>query len=465
MTPLRDFIPKLYAPVSEPLVSAADAALAVLNLNAAGIDIGESEHWVAVPADRDPQAVRRFGTFSSDLHALAAWLLACGITTVAMESTGIYWITLFELLESYGLQVILIDPRQAKRAPGRPKTDALDCQWLQRLHTYGLLSGAFRPEESVCVLRAYLRQRQMLISHAAEHIQHMQKALQQMNLKLTQVVSDITGVTGMAIIKAIVAGERDRLKLAKFRDPRCQHDESDIAKALEGTWRAEHLFALRQGLELYEFYQQQRLACDGQIEAHLKTFADQSDGQPLAKVSKRKTPKANAPSFDARTLLYQMSGVDLTAIEGIEASTALVILSEIGTDMSRWSSVKQFSSWLGLSPQHRISGGRVLSRRVRRGAQRAALALRLAANSLHRSQSALGAFFRRIKFRHGTPKAITATAHKLARLIYSLLKNGSAYVQKEMETYEAQYVERKVTSMAKQAMALGYQLVPVSAEA
>lgn len=465
MTPRRDFIPKMYNPLPESHEVVADSELHVLHPNAAGIDIGEAEHWVAVPPHRDPQPVRRFGTFSTDLHALADWLLACSVTTVSMESTGIYWIALFELLESRGLQVVLIDPRQAKRAPGRPKTDVLDCQWLQRLHTYGLLSGAFRPEEQVCVLRVYLRQRQMLISRAAEHIQHMQKALQQMNLKLTQVVSDITGVTGMSIIKAILAGERDRLKLAQLRDPRCKHSEADIAKALEGTWRAEHLFALRQALELYEVYQQQRLECDREIEAHLHTFADQSDGQPLPRASKTKKPKANAPSFDARTLLYQMTGVDLTAIEGIEASTALVILSEIGTDMSRWPSVKQFSSWLGLSPQHRISGGRVLSRRVRPGAQRAALALRLAANSLHRSQSALGAFFRRIKARHGTPKAITATAHKLARLIYSLLKHGTVYVQQEMQTYEAQYVERKVKRITQQARALGYQLVPVNAEA
>lgn len=464
MTPRRDFIPKMYDPDSASLAAAVDTKLHILHPNAAGIDIGEAEHWVAVSPDRDPQPVRRFGTFSADLHALADWLIACGITTVAMESTGIYWIALFELLESRGLEVVLIDPRQAKRAPGRPKSDVLDCQWLQRLHTYGLLSGAFRPEEQVCVLRVYLRQRQMLISRAAEHIQHMQKALQQMNLKLTQVVSDITGVTGMAIIKAILAGERNRLKLAQLRDPRCRHSEADIAKALEGTWRAEHLFALRQALELYEVYQQQRLACDEQIEAHLKTFDDKSDGQPLPKPPRRKSAKANAPSFDARPLLYQMTGVDLTAIEGIDTGTALVILSEIGTDMSRWPSVKAFSSWLGLSPQARISGGRVLSSRVRPGAQRAAHALRLAANRLHNSQSALGAFFRRIKARRGTPKAITATAHQLARLIYSLLKNGSAYVHQEMQAYEAQYVERKVKQMTQQARALGYQLVPLNAE-
>lgn len=464
MTPRRDFIPRLYNPVPEPLETTADTELHVFNPNAAGIDIGEAEHWVAVPPHRASQPVRRFGTFSADLHALANWLIDCGITTVSMESTGIYWIALFELLESRGLEVVLIDPRQAKRAPGRPKTDALDCQWLQRLHTYGLLSGAFRPEEQVCVLRAYLRQRQMLISRASEHMQHMQKALQQMNLKLTQVVSDISGVTGMAILKAILAGERDRFQLAKLRDPRCKHPEADIAKALEGTWRAEHLLALRQAVELYEVYQQQRLECDQQIEAHLKTFADKSDGEPLASKPGRQTSAANAPRFDARTLVYQMCGVDLTAIEGIEASTALVVLSEIGMDMSRWPSVKQFSSWLGLSPQHRVSGGRVLSRRVRPGAQRAARALRLAASSLHRSQSVLGAFFRRIKARHGTPKAITATAHKLARLIYSLLKNGTAYVQQEMQTYEAQYVERKVKQMTQQARALGYELVPVSVE-
>lgn len=461
-TPVRGFIPTLYAPVSDPIVATDDAALHILHPNAAGIDIGESEHWVAVPAHRDPQAVRRFGTFSTDLAALADWLMACGVTTVAMESTGIYWIPLFELLESRGLQVVLIDPRQAKRAPGRPKTDCLDCQWLQRLHTYGLLSAAFRPEEHVCVLRAYLRQRQMLISHASQHIQHMQKALQQMNLKRTQVVSDITGATGMAIIKAMLAGERDRLTLATLRDPRSKQPEATIAKALEGHWRDEHLFALQQAVALYEFSHQQLFMCDRRIEAHLRTFADKSDGQRLAKKPQKKTP--NTPSFDARALLYQMTGVDVTAIEGIEASTALVILSAIGTDMSRWPSVKHFSSWLGLSPPHKSSGGRVLSRRVRPGAQRAAVALRLAASSLHSSHSAMGAFFRRIKARHGTPKAITATAHKLARLLYSLLKHGSAYVQQEMHTYEAQYVERKVKSITKHATALGYKLVPLSAE-
>src|SRR5438270_3205207 len=292
MTPPKDYcldsrplVPTPTLPPS-PLLS---EALQVCHPHAAGIDIGEAEHWVAVPPDRDPQPVRRFGTFTADLEALADWLLDCGVTTVAMESTGVYWIPLFELLETRGLEVLLIDPRQAKRAPGRPKTDRLDWKWLQRLHAYGLLAGAFRPDDQVCVLRAYLRHRQMLLTYAAHHIQHMHKALQQMNLKLTQVVSEITGVTGMAILKAIIAGERDPQRLAQLRNPHCQHTEDDIAKALQGTWRAEHLFALRQAVELYAFYHQQITQCDQQIKAHLATFDDKSAGRPLPPKARRHT--------------------------------------------------------------------------------------------------------------------------------------------------------------------------------
>jgi hypothetical protein len=298
----------------------------------------------------------------------------------------------------------------------------------------------------------------MLLTYGAHHIQHMHKALQQMNLKLSQVVSDLTGVTGMAILKAILAGERDPLTLAKLRNPHCQHSEDEIAKALQGTWRAEHLFALRQAVDLYQFYHQQLTLCDQQIQTHLGTFADKSHGQPLPPKARRHK-KANEPRFDARTPLYRLAGVDLTTIEGIEEGTALVILSEIGTDMSRWPSVKHFCSWLGLSPQHKISGGKVLSRRVRPGAQRVAVALRLAARTVHKARTALGAFFRRLRSRLGAPKAITATAHKLARLVYTLLKHGSAYVQQGLDAYESQYRERKVKAMARQAKALGYTLV------
>jgi transposase len=311
----------------------------------------------------------------------------------------------------------------------------------------------------VCVLRASLRHRQMLLTSAAQHIQHMHKALQQMNLKLTQVVSDMTGVTGMAIIKAIIAGEHNPQRLAQLRNPHCHHDTDDMAKALQGNGRAEHLFALRQAVELYDVYHQQIAHCDQQIKRHLETFADQSAGQPLPPTARRHT-KTNEPRFDARTPRSRLAGVDLTTIEGIEANTALIILSEIGMDMHRWPSVKHFWSWLGLCPQHQISGGKILSRRVRPGAHRVPVALRLAARSLHHAQSALGAFFRRLKARLGTPKAITATAPKLARLVYSLLQHGSAYVQQGVDAYEAQYRERKVTAMARQATALGYILVP-----
>ncbi len=337
MTPHTDYFLDPCPPVPTPTLppsSVLSEALQVCHPHAAGIDIGEAEHWVAVPPGCDLQPVRRFGTFTVDLDALADWLIDGGVTTVARESTGVYWIPLFERLEARGVQVLLIDPRHAKRAPGRPKTDRLNCKWLQRLHTYGLLAGAFRPEDQVCVLRGYLRHRQMLLTYAAHPMQPMPKALEQMHLKLTQVVSEITGVTGMAILKAIVAGERDPQPLAKLRNPHCHHDEDAIAKALQGPWRAEHLFALRQAIELYDFYHQQMTHCDPQIKAPLATFGDTSAGQPVPP-NARRHKKTNEPRFDARTPLYRLAGVDLTTIEGIEEGTALVILSEIGTDRTR----------------------------------------------------------------------------------------------------------------------------------
>lgn len=433
--------------------------LSVIHPHAAGIDIGAAEHYVAVPAGDDPQPVRRFGACTADLEALADWLAACGVTTVVMESTGVFWIPLFELLEGRGFAVRLVDARQMRRIPGRPKSDVHDCQWLQRLHSYGLLAAAFRPEEPVCVLRSYLRQRHMLVTYAAQHIQHLQKALTQMNVKLQHVVSDVTGVTGLAIIRAIVAGQRDPLALAKLRDDRCGHSEAEIARALYGNWRAEHLFALKQALELYDFYHKQIATCDQHIEKQLHQFADKSGGQALPPKARRGRRGGNRPAFEVRGALYRMAGVDLTVIEGIEESTALVVLSEIGTDMSRWPTVKHFCSWLGLCPNHRISGGKVLSRRTKPCANRAAAVLRLAAFALHRSQSALGAFLRRLKARVGAPKAITATAHKLARLVYSLLKHGTAYVTQGMDEYERRYRERAVHNLGRRAKELGYELV------
>jgi transposase len=438
--------------------------LRVTNPDAAAVDVHADAHWVAVPPDRAPQPVRKFGACTADLEALADWLTACRITTVALESTSVYWIPLFELLEARGFQVRLIDPRQAARAPGRPKTDVLDCPWLQRLHSYGLLAAAFRPEDPVCVLRSYLRQRRTLLDGAGQHIQHMQKALEQMNVKLTEVVSDITGTTGMGIIKAILAGGREPARLAQLRHPRCQASEEKIARALQGNWRIEHLFALRQAVDLYEFYRRQIQDCEQQIQAQLDTFADKSAGKDLPPRSKPgPKSKRHTPAFDARLGLFGMAGVDLTAIEGIDETTALVVLSEIGTDMGRWPSEKHFASWLGLCPQVRLSGGKVKSSRVRRGANRAGRALRMAASSLHHSKSALGAFFRRLKARLGASKAIVATAHKLARLVYRLLKHGEEYVAHGMEEYETKYRVQRARSLARQARELGFELVAAGA--
>jgi transposase len=430
-----------------------------VHLHAAGIDVGSEFHFVAVPPDRDKQPVQKFGAFTADLEALADWLHRCGIDTVAMESTGVYWIALFELLESRGFQVLLVDPRRLKSVPGR-KTDVLDCQWIQQLHTFGLLSGAFRPVEQICVLRAYMRQRAMLVQYSAQHIQHMQKALQQMNVKLDKVLSDITGVTGMAILKAILDGERDPLKLAQLRHLQCRNDEATIAKALQGSWRDEHLFALRQAVSLYETYHQQIAECDRQIEAHLESFATTNE-DPLPPRPSKGRPSRNQLRFQARDPLHRILGVDLTRIEGIDAHTALKILSEIGTDMSRWPTVKHFTSWLGLCPGNKLSGGKRLSGRTKPCANRAAAALRMAASSLHRSKTAMGAYLRRMKARIGGPKAITATAHRLARLLYLVLKHGWDYVDPGQNWYEQQYQDRVLKSLNRRASQLGYQLVPV----
>jgi transposase len=447
--------------------------LRVANPHAAGIDVHAAVHWVAVPPDhvpppksveagstaKAPPHVRRFGACTADLELLADWLRQCGVTSVAMESTGVYWIPLFELLERRGFQVYLVDPRQTKHAPGRPKSDVLDCQWIQRLHSYGLLTASFRPEDQVVVLRGYLRQRHMLIRYAGQHVQHMQKALEQMNVKLPEVVSDITGVTGLAIIQAILAGEREPRKLAKLRDERCKRTEAEIARALHGNWREEHLFALKQALELYQDYQRLLRECDAKLEAHLATFADKRGGQKLAAKPRRCGRRHNEPVFGVRSALHRMSGHDLTVLEGIDDNTALVILSEIGTDMSKWPTEKHFTSWLGLCPQHQGSAGRIKSRRVRRGSNLAARAFRLAAQGCHHAKHALGAFYRRIQARCGGIKAVFATARKIAERAYRLLKYGVAYVRQGIDAYEAAYRERLLKGLAHRAESLGYALV------
>lgn len=432
------------------------AWLEQINLNAAGIDVGAESHWVAVPPDRDDVPVQEFDAFTCDLYRLSDWLEQCQVDTVVLESTGVYWIPLFEVLEERGFDVQLVDARRLKNVPGR-KTDVEDSQWAQTLHTFGLLSAAFRPTEQISVLRSYVRQRAMLVESASRHIQHMQKALTQMNVKLQHVVSDVTGKTGLAIIRAILAGERDAQVLAKLRDPRCRKSEGTIAKALQGHWREDHLFELAQAVALYDQHRKMLLECDERIESHLDTFEDRVDPDAIEPRPYRRGP--NGVSFDLHQHMVRITGVDLTTIDGINPDTALKIVSEIGLDMTRWESSKHFASWLALCPGMHRTGNKSYRCRTRPSANRAAAALRVAALCLNRSQSALGSYFRRTRARLGPPKAITATAHKLARIIYSMLRNGTSYTDPGPEAYEAQQQARALATLKRKAKRLGYSLV------
>jgi transposase len=430
--------------------------LKVIHPNAAGLDIGSEEIWAAVAPSHSAEPVRKFGTFTPDLQALADWLLACGVDTVALESTGVYWIPVYEILEARGLQVYVVNARHVKNVPGR-KSDIQDCQWLQGLHSVGLLRGSFRPEAEIVALRAYLRHRATLIEYRAAHIQHMQKALQQMNVQLTQAVSDITGVTGLAIIRAIVAGQRDPQQLAALRQPGVKKTEAEIAKALTGNYRAEHLFALQQALALYDFYTAQLAACDAEIErqfANLKPASD--DLPPLPPTTKRDTHSKNAPRYDARSYLYRLTGVDLVAITGLNESTVQEIISEIGTDLSAFPNDKHFCSWLTLAPHNDISGGKRLRSRTLPGHNRAGQAFRMAAQSVAKSpNSAFGAFYRRMKARLGAKQAIVATAHKIARAFYHMLKHRTPFHDLGGEEYERRAREREIKNLQKRAAKLG----------
>jgi transposase len=437
-----------------------------LNLNAAGLDIGASEIYACVPADRDEEPVRVFETFTVDLYALADWLTACGIETVAMESTGIYWVPVYEILEARGFDVYLVNARHLKNVPGK-KTDVLDCQWIQQLHTYGLLRASFRPPDDICALRALVRHRDNLIRFRSAHIQHMQKALKLMNVQLTQVISDITGVTGLRIIRSIVAGERDPHVLARLRNSKCAKSEAEIAKALQGNYKLEHLFVLKQALAQYDFYQQQIQECDAELEALYASLASQEQDNQEAPPPKpkRSKPRKNQPHFDLATSLYHVVGVDLTAVDGIDALTAQTIISEIGLDMSKWPSAKHFASWLGLAPHNDKSGGKILRSRTKKTQNQANTAFRIAAQSLSRSQSALGAFYRRMRAKHGPAKANVATAHKLARIVYHMLKYRKAYVDPGEAQYEQQHRERTIRNLERRAAKLGLQLLPTAEEA
>lgn len=425
--------------------------------DAAAIDIGAKMHVAAVAPDRDPEPVRSFGTFTGDLQRLADWFERCGVRTIAMESTGVYWIPVYEILEQRGFEVMLVNARDAKHVPGR-KTDVSDAQWLRRLHEYGLLRPSFRPKGELAALRAYLRQRERLLDYAASHIQHMQKSLMQMNVQLHHVVTDITGATGMRIIRAIIAGERDPAALAAHRDRRCHATVEVISAALTGNWRDEHVFALGQALELYDAYQAKLTECDAQIEAVLRRSRNVAKPAGPLPAARHRDNTANAPTFDARAALHAVLGVDLTQIHGLGASLALKLIGECGTDLTAWPDAKHFTSWLCLAPANKISGGKILSTRTRRSGSRAAALLRLAAVTVGRTQTALGAFYRRLSARVGKAKAVTATARKIAALFYNTLRHGMAYSDPGASYYAQRYRARVLSNLQRRAKSFGYFL-------
>ncbi|HKB36994.1 MAG TPA: IS110 family transposase [Gemmataceae bacterium] len=448
-------------PVPRPAFRDNAPTLRVQNPHAAGIDVHSDNHVVCV----GPGQVLTFGPYTADLHAITDYLRQAGVTTVALESTGVYWIPLFEHLEAQGFACHLIEPGQLHGCGARPKTDVLDCQWMQRLHTYGLLKPSFRPPESVRALRAYHRQRQMVIRHAAAHVQHMQKALEQMNVKLTEVLSDITGLTGLRIIRAILAGERDPHTLAGLASPKCAKTRAEFALALRGLWQPEHLFELQQAHDLFVTYQRLLGECDRQIEAELAKQPNRAGDKPVPHKPRRCGRKKNDLRFAATGPLFRALGVDLTEIEGIDVGTALVILAELGVDVSRFPTEKQFASWLGLCPNTSRSNLREKRRSPRQGASRLKQALRMCAQSVGRTQTPLGMFYRRIKSRIGGMGACTATAHKLARLVYRMLKYGRDYVKQGMDEYAAKMQVSAERVLRKKAAALGFELTPRTAAA
>ena len=430
-----------------------------LNPDAAGIDCGSTMHYAAVPRDRDPEPVRSFRTYTADLHRLADWLVACGVKTVAMEATGVYWIPIFEILEERGLEVILVNAYHVKNVPGR-KSDVSDAEWLQQLHSFGLLRGSFRPSAQIARLRTYMRHRQELVETVSQTINRIQKALVQMNLHLHVALSDVMGTTGLKIVRDIVAGETSAERLARHRDPRCRASSEEITSALTGHYTVEHVFLLKQHLEVFDFHQRQIEVCDAEVEAYLTQMAQQC--APPAEALPRRRRKGGGrhdPAFEVRPLLHRLTHRDLSEIDGIGPYNALRLVAEIGTDMGPWTTESRFTSWLTLAPNNKISGGRLLSSRTRASANRAAAIFRGAAVSLARGQTALGAFYRRLAYRVGKAVAVTATARKLAILVYRTLKGEIRYQDPGAEAYDRQRREAVVRGLRKRASVLGFNLV------
>jgi transposase len=446
-------------------IQSEDVSLEVVHPDAAGIDIGNEFHYVAVPPSRDSQPVRRFGCTTAELKAMAAWLQQCGIRTVAMQSTGVYWVAVYDILEQAGLEVYLVNARDTKNLPGR-KSDVQESQWLMKLHTYGLLRNSFRPSQEIRTMRTYWRQRNDLVQSAGRHILRIQKALTQMNIQLANVLSDVSGVTGQAIIKAILAGERNPHKLAEFRDPRVKASEEQIAQSLEGNWQDDLLFVLKQEQEAYEFCQKQMAACDRQLKQYLQQREDRSQGASLPEERRKgrlKKKRANKPRFDLREGLFRMTGTDLTRIDSIDVMTATTVISEAGYDMSKWQTENHFVSWLRLCPDNRISGDRVIGKGRLPTNNPISIALKLAASTLRQSKTYLGAQFRRLRTRLGAPIAIKAMAAKLARLVYRMLRYGMKYVDRGAALYELEHQRLRIKHLKANAAKLGFRLVEAPA--
>jgi transposase len=436
--------------------------LPVLQADAAGIDVGAEEVFVAVPADRSAEPVRSFGTFTRDLHELANWLQSCRVRTVAMESTGVYWIPVFQILETRGFEVFLVNAQHVKNVPGR-KSDVSDCQWIQYLHSVGLLRASFRPPDQICVIRSLWRHRESLVQMAAEHTLHMQKALSQMNVQLHHVLSDITGVSGLAILDAILEGERNPVKLAALCNWRVRSPRETVAKSLEGDYRPEHLFTLKQSLVGYRFYRKLIAEVDQELEAKMQELPSAQDAP--AEIPPRTKAciyqkAGNEPAFDLKAEVFRIAGVDLTDVPGISAITAHTILIEIGPDLSRFRNASAFASWLGLCPDKKVSGGKVLYTGSRKVKNRAAIALRLGAHCLYHAKNYLGEFYRKMKWRLGAPEAVTATAHKLARIVYHMLTTKEPYCESVFIKYDEQAQLRAELRLRTQAAKLGFQLTP-----
>lgn len=439
--------------------------LNIVHPDAAGIDVGGSEHYVAINPARDSEPVRCFGCFTKDLCQLADWLVEKKIDTVALQSTGVYWVALYEVLEARGLKVFLVNARHTKNLPGR-KSDVQECQWLLQLHTYGLLRNSFQPPDEIRILRAVWRHRAGLITEAASCIQRIQKCMTEMNIHLCNVISDLSGMTGMAILHAILEGERDPAVLAALAQPGIQASKQEMIESLRGNWREELLFLMQQELDLYRIYQQKIGACDRKLAAQLETPAPAIDTEahPLGPRKRGKRAHGNAPQFDLRKELYRVTGVDWTQVDGIDVMTAQTVIAETGVDMSRWPTERHFASWLDLAPVNDVSGGKVIRRGSRKAPNRATVAFRQAASTLIRSNSYLGAQYRRLRTALGAPRAIKAIAHKLACLFYRLLKHGQQYVDKGAEYYQQRYHDQLVRSLKKRAQQLGFQVVPLFAE-